>query len=324
MYEKFNREEERYATVVKLSGARKAEREKLISEYQKRSANAFAPQTLRNYQNIISKFREWCDETGRSAEPPVAPQVIADYIDAMGGRLRATTIETRLWAISEMHRAAFQPSPCRHRLVELALKAVKRQYGAGVRQAPALCRSETLKAIKLLGNSRLEMRDKAVMWIAMDSWCRASEISAFKVRDLCRQDDGTSLLYVAKSKTDPFGMGAYAFLSESGTAAVLDWIRLARLRDGDPLVTKSQANAKRTPLDPATISRIVKRSTGRKDVSAHSLRVGGVHDAFRIGCDLSAIMVAGRWSSPEMPARYGRRILASNGASAQVAKAITE
>jgi len=32
-------------------------------------------------------------------------------------------------------------------------------------------------------------------------------------------------------------------------------------------------------------------------------------------------MVAGRWKSPEMPARYGRRILASQSAAAEVAAA---
>jgi hypothetical protein len=79
--------------------------------------------------------------------------------------------------------------------------------------------------------------------------------------------------------------------------------------------------ALRTPIDPATLSRIIRRCTGRSDVSAHSTCVGGVHDAFRLGCDLSSIMVVGRWSSTEMPARYGRRILASRSAAALVFKA---
>jgi hypothetical protein len=77
-------------------------------------------------------------------------------------------------------------------------------------------------------------------------------------------------------------------------------------------------------MDPATLSRIIKRFTGRRDVSAHSTRVGGVHDAFRLGCDLSSIMVAGRWTSPEMPARYGRRILASQSAAAAKVSAAFE
>ncbi len=160
-----------------------------------------------------------------------------------------------------------------------------------------------------------------MLWAATDSWCRASEIVALKVENLLRQDDGASLLFIRRSKTDPFGNGDYAFLSEAGTDAVLNWIEVAGLKPHDPMFTKSQRNAQLQPMNPATISRIIKRCLGRNDVSAHSTRVGGVQDAFRLGCDLSSIMVAGRWRSPEMPARYGRRILASQSAAAQVSQA---
>ncbi len=320
----FDRESERLATVVRISEAPSDTRAKLIEEYRIRSEAAFAPETLRNYRLIVRLFREWCAGEGHSAEPPVDPATIAAYIDHLGGRLRSTTIETRLWAISEMHRAAFMANPCRHRLVELALKGVKRKYGAGVRQAQPLGKRDILRAIQSLGGSRLEIRDRAVLWIATDSWCRASEIVALQVQDLIRQDDGASLLFISRSKTDQFGQGSYAFLSKAGTEAVIRWIELAGLKASDPILTKHQCNARIQPLEPATISRIIKRCTGRTDVSAHSTRVGGVHDAFKLGCDLSSIMIAGRWTSPEMPARYGRRILASQSAAAKVSKAYGE
>ncbi|WP_347312104.1 tyrosine-type recombinase/integrase [Defluviimonas sp. SAOS-178_SWC] len=317
----FDRESERLATVVRLSEATREVRLKLIDEYRMRSEAAFAPETLRNYRLIIRLFADWCAGEGYSAEPPVDPATIAAYVDHLGGRLRSTTIETRLWAISELHRAAFMPNPCRHRLVELAVKGVKRKFGASIRQANPLGKKDILEVIRSLGSSRLELRDKATLWIATDSWCRASEIVALRVHDLLRQDDGSSLLFLARSKTDPFGEGAYAYLSEAGTEAVLRWIEIAGLKEADPILTKHQRNAHVGPLDPATISRIIKRCTGREDVSAHSTRIGGVHDAFRIGCDLSSIMIAGRWTSPEMPARYGRRILASQSAAAKVSAA---
>ncbi len=321
MQQQFNRETEHLSFVEKIVNAPSDAREKLIKEYQRVSEEAFAPSTLRNYRQITFNFKTWCVENGHKADPPISPQAVSDYIEHLGGKVRCTTIETRLWAISEMHRAEFLPTPCRHRLVELALKAVKRKHGAWVRQAPALCKKEVLQIIDGLGDTRLELRDKAALWVATDSWCRASEIVALKVRDLIRQDDGSSLLYVARSKTDQFGQGAYAYLSEPGTQSVLKWVELANLKADDPMLTKSQVNAKIAPMDPATISRIIKRCSGRTDVSAHSLRVGGVHDAFRIGCDLSSIMVAGRWNSPEMPARYARKILARDSAAAKVSEA---
>lgn len=251
----------------------------------------------------------------------MSPLTVVAYIDAMAGMIRPTTIETRLWAISELHRFSFLPTPCTHPIVDLALKSVKRKFGASIRQAPSLGKREILEAIRKLGDGRLAIRDKAVLWVASDSWCRASEIVGLKVRDVIPQGDGSSLLHITRSKTDPYGEGDYAYLSRNGSLAVLAWVKMAGLRPHDPLITKSQVRATIAPLDPATISRIMKRCTGREDVSAHSTRVGGVQDALQLGCDLSSIMVAGRWTSPEMPARYGRRLLVSRSAAARVAPA---
>ncbi|SLN23141.1 Phage integrase family protein [Roseivivax jejudonensis] len=312
------------ATISEITRGPESERARLIEEYKRRSEEAFAPTTRRNYVQMVAMFREWCAESGHDPTPPVSAGTVAAYIDYLGGKVRPTTIGLRLWAINEMHRASFTPSPCKHRLVELALKAVKRTYGAHIRQAAPLSKPEVLATIERLGTSRIEMRDKALLWIASDSWCRSAEITAFRVRDLETQSDGSSLLFVARSKTDQYGEGAYAYLSRRGTEAVLAWIKLAALGMDEPILTKSQKGAQRTPLDPATVSRIMKRRTGRRDVSAHSTRIGGVQDAFRLGCDLSSIMVAGRWNSPEMPARYGRRILASQSAAAQVCAAFEQ
>ena len=322
--ERFDRQSQRAELLSVLARLPDDQRKELIEEYRARSEAAFAPATMRNYRMIIRLFTQWCAERGLSGEPPIAPTTVAQWVDDMGGRLSSNTIETRLWGIAELHRSNFLPSPTRHRLVELALKSVKRRYGAMTRQAPPLGKAEVLQAISRLGSSRIELRDAAALWIATDTWCRASEIVAFRVKDIERQTDGSSLLCVARSKTDQYYRGAFAFLSESGTAAVLRWVEEAGLCDNDPILTKSQKGGLRTPLDPATLSRIIRRCVGRSDVSAHSTRVGGVHDAFRLGCDLSSIMIAGRWSSPEMPARYGRRILASQSAAAAVSKAFEE
>ncbi|WP_138935036.1 tyrosine-type recombinase/integrase [Roseovarius arcticus] len=324
MEHNFDRSNERMATAIQLVSTSADAREQLKAEYHKRSDAAFAPETLRNFRQITAMFCSWCREKGYDAAPPVDPKAVAAYVDYLGGKVRSTAIGVRLWAISEMHRAQFQPSTCNHRLVELAVKAVKRKYGAAVRLAPPLGKKEMIETIQKLGSSRLELRDKAVLWVATDSGCRASKIVAFKVKDLVRQDDGSSLLYVSRSKTDPYGEGAYSFLSEAGTEAVLRWIETAGLESSDPIITKSQPNSQIRHMDPATISRILKRCTGRSEVSAHSTRVGGVQDAFRLRCDLSSIMVAGRWSSPEMPDRYGRRIMASQSTSAQVSAAFSK
>ena len=144
---------------------------------------------------------------------------------------------------------------------------------------------------------------------------------AFRVRDVLPQADGSGLLFIVRSKTDPDGRGAYAYLSPQGLAAVRQWIEVAGLSEDDPLFMSSLRGDPKRPLDAATVLRIFKAWTGRKDVSAHSTRVGGVHDALRLGCDLASIMIAGRWTSAEMPAQYGRMVLPALGAAAQVCAA---
>ena len=320
MQARFDRTGERAEVLSQLARLPSDKREELIREYRERSEAAFAPKTLKNFRMIVRLFERWCGDHGHNSTPPIAPSVVAAWVDDMGGKLAANTIETRLWGIAELHRSQFLPSPTGHRLVELALKAVKRRYGARSHQAPPLGKAEILAAIGRLGDSRIELRDKALLWLATDSWCRASELSEFRVRDLERQVDGSSLLFVARSKTDQFGRGAHAYLSERGTKAVLRWIEVAQLSDQDPILVKSQHGGIRSPMNPNSLSRILKRRTGRPDASMHSTRVGGVHDAFRLGCDLSSIMVAGRWTSPEMPARYGRKILVSQSAAAVVSQ----
>ena len=49
-------------------------------------------------------------------------------------------------------------------------------------------------------------------------------------------------------------------------------------------------------------------------ISGHSARVGQTQDAFAAGIDLAAVMQAGGWRSPTMPARYGENLLARRSA----------
>jgi site-specific recombinase XerC len=241
----FLREVERNETLVRVARATDAQREDLISEYQSRWEAAYSPSTLRNYRQSIKLFSAWCLENGHDARPPISPSVLALYVDYLGGKVRASTIINRLTAIGEYHRAQFHVSPARHRLVELAVRAVKRKYGCALRQAPALGKKEVLEILSRMGTSRKDIRDKALLWVASDSWCRASELVAFRVRDMVRQDDGSSLLFVTRSKTDPFGEGAYSYLSRRGTNAVLDWVRMAGLKSDEPIFIKSWKNGRR-------------------------------------------------------------------------------
>ena len=52
-------------------------------------------------------------------------------------------------------------------------------------------------------------------------------------------------------------------------------------------------------------------------ISGHSARVGMAQDLVAHGAEMAAVMQAGRWKSPTMPARYAERLSAGRGAVAQ-------
>lgn len=70
----FDREAERYETIVRLANATQETRLALFEEYRRRSAAAFAPTTLRNYAQITDSIRKWCLQNGHNPQPPVDPK----------------------------------------------------------------------------------------------------------------------------------------------------------------------------------------------------------------------------------------------------------
>lgn len=73
-------------------------------------------------------------------------------------------------------------------------------------------------------------------------------------------------VFIARSKTDPDGRGAYAYLSPRGLAAVRYWVEVAKLAPEDPLLMSSLARHPKRSLGPTTVSRIFKARTRRRDV----------------------------------------------------------
>ncbi len=295
--------------------------EETLSEYRRLYRAAFAPETLRHLDHCQKQFSRWCLKNGFSDQPPISPLQISKYVESLGGVVSTQTIKNRVWAIGELHKSHFLPSPCKHRLVVITVRAMQRRYGAAVKQAPALCRAEIVDMCNRLGNSPIDVRDKALILTASDTWCRASEIVAMRVKDVEQQPDNSGTVFLRNSKCDPYGRGEHAYLSTHGFRAIMHMIESAEKQPEDFLFSSFRGRSPGGQLAPTTVSRILKKVSGRPEVSAHSTRIGGVHDALRLGCDLVQIMTSGRWASPEMPAIYGRKLMASKSAAADVCRA---
>ncbi|SFR32827.1 tyrosine-type recombinase/integrase [Litoreibacter janthinus] len=292
-----------------------------LKEYQRQYRAALAPGTLRHLDQSLKLFKRWCDENSLPNKPPVSPLQVAKYVEYLGGKVSLQTIKNRIWAIGELHKAQFLPTPSRHRLVVLTVRAMQKRYGSRIKQAPPLCKAEVIEVCNRLGKTPYDIRDRALLLMASDSWCRASELVAMRVSDIDEQSDGSGTVHLLNSKFDPYGRGEHAYLSKVGLRAIKHLIKTSGKGSEDYLFTSLRPVKPKSPIVPTTVSRIFKKVTGRPEISAHSTRIGGVHDALRLGCDLVQIMTSGRWASPEMPAIYGRKLLASKSAAADVCRA---
>lgn len=124
------------------------------------------------------------------------------------------------------------------------------------------------------------------------------------------ESDGTGRLTVTRSKTDPEGEGAVLFVS-APTIEALRAVRPAKASADDSIFGLSDDQIARRVKAAAEAAGLGEGFTG------HSARVGMAQDLARAGAELPALMTAGRWQSPTMPARYTRAEQAGRGAIAR-------
>ncbi len=176
------------------------------------------------------------------------------------------------------------------------------------------------------------LRDAALIAVGSDALLRVGEMVAIDVRDIERDPDGSAVLHIHRSKTDQEGMGATCYLGRR-TVEVLDaWMDSAGTgRDGGnpeaPVfrsVRKGGGVGGRLSCRSAR-SIVVRRCGGGNGnnggigrISGHSLRVGSAISLARAGASLVELQQAGRWKSPEMPARYTRGESARRGPVARL------
>ena len=123
--------------------------------------------------------------------------------------------------------------------------------------------------------------------------------------------DGTGRLTVRRSKTDQTSEGKVLYLSARSMA------RPGRDSSGRKRSTgMSPSSAYRAPRSGRRIARSCEVAGFPGAYSGHSPRVGMAQDLAANGAELPALMEAGRWESPTMPARYTRSQAAERGAVA--------
>ncbi|WP_205215867.1 tyrosine-type recombinase/integrase [Azospirillum brasilense] len=317
-----------------------------LDAYLALAQRAMAPATLRALRADARVFAAWC--AARSLPwLPAAPETVQAFVDDLGASRRPATVARYLGSIATLHRAAGAANPCDHWRVQLARKAHRQEQGARQRQARPLGDAELVAILDRLpadGAAPLRaLRDRALLLVGRDTLARADELVTLRWADLepVDPDDpaagpGEGTILIRRSKTDQAGEGAMAWLSAEAMAALAAW-RAAIEAAVDPATGATagagtflfRSLARRgfgERMSTAAVRRVVAERAANADPLAagftgHSLRVGAAQDLLAAGVDLAGLMQAGRWKSPQMPARYTERLRATRGAVAQVRRA---
>ena len=152
--------------------------------------------------------------------------------------------------------------------------------------------------------------DIALVAVMRDALLRRPEAADLLWDDVERAPDGSGRLIVRRSKTDQAAEGRMLYLSPRAMAD------LDAIRPSEP----AQGNMSVFGLSGSQIGRRIARSCDAAGFpgaySGHGPRVGMAQDLAANGAELPALMEAGRWESPAMPARYTRSQAAARGAVA--------
>ncbi len=95
-----------------------------------------AENTLRGYTADWRDFCGWCEPQGHCPLPAV-PETVAAYIADCAGRLNVGSLQRRLNAIAEAHKAAGLASPTGSPVVRNTMKGIRRTMGTALAQKTA-------------------------------------------------------------------------------------------------------------------------------------------------------------------------------------------
>ena len=287
-------------------------------------SQAASANTRRAYRQQWAAFTTWASAHGYLSLPAL-DATLAAYLTLLAGQGQAlASIRQARGAVVKAHQLASLPNPAGP-VTAAALRGIGRTIGAGQRQAAPLT-AEGLAAIRATAHlprrgkggsmetagfaRQRGLLDVAIASVIRDGLLRVSETAALTWADVSPAGDGTGVATVRRSKTDIEGQGQAVYL---GTAA-MSALAAIRPADVDGAAPVFRLSARQLPRRIKAMARAAGLGEG---FSGHSGRVGMAQDLAASGAELPALMVAGRWQSPRMPARYTEKQALGRGAVAR-------
>ncbi|MHB8420600.1 MAG: site-specific integrase [Myxococcales bacterium] len=275
-----------------------------------RAARSDATRTA--YRSDWAHFSAWC-QAHRGSPLPAGAATVALYLGELADQgFKVATIERRLAAIAEAHKAAGMPSPRGDANLRAVVKGIRRKLGVAQKQARPLLPGDLRGIVAKLPTSSQGVRDRALLLLGFAGAFRRSELAGLNVGDLELGEDGLTVT-LRRSKTDQEGAGrkvGVPFGSDKATCpvrAVRAW--LASLGDGarGPLFRRVDrwGTVGKGRMTGQAVWRVVRRVAG-SDFSGHSLRAGLATAAAKAGKSTLAIQKQTGHKSLAMVSRYVR------------------
>ena len=274
----------------------------------------------------LAIYWAWCAERGVAALPASA-EVVAEFIDAMAQVRAPATVRRYVSSITAAHRTLGLERTMKSEPVQRALKRMHRRKGRRQEQARGLTWSLRKRLLDAAGNALIDARNRALLAVGYDTLLRRGELVALQVSDIVEEVDGAATVLVRRSKTDPEGEGAMAYVARDSMTLVHEWLERSGISQGRVFRSLSRGVVGEG-LEAGQVSRIFKRMAREANlpaevverISGHSVRVGAAQDMVAEGIGMASILHAGRWKSTAMVHRYGERLLARRSGAAQLAR----
>jgi site-specific recombinase XerD len=275
-----------------------------------------AENTLRGYQSDWRHFCAWCEAHGLSPLP-ASPETVAAYIAECAGRLKVGSIQRRLNAIAEAHKAVGLESPTHNAIVANTMKGIRRTLGTAANQKAPTLTDDIRAMVDATDAGLIGLRDRALILLGFAGAFRRSELIGLDIEDCAFSKDGLTIT-LRRSKVDQQGVGRkigvpYGANPETCPVRVLQgWMEQAGI-SGGPLFRSINRHGQLQPgrLSGLDVARVVKKLAERAGLdvvkyAGHSLRAGHATAAAIAGASERSIMNQTGHRSVQMVRRYIR------------------
>lgn len=286
-------------------------------------AAAVRDNTQRSYRAALRHFeREW------GGLLPASPDTVAQYLAEHAETLAISTLQQRLAAIADWHKAQGFPDPTKDPVVRNVLKGIRTLHPARQKQARPVQLEHVTQIAGWLDNAILaaeragdraaqlrHTRDRALLLLGFWRGFRGDELARLRIEHVTAVAGEGMTCFLAQSKTDRDARGrtfkAPALRTLCPVDAYLAWQGLSELPDGpvfravDRWGNLGEAGLHINSLVP--LLRSLFHAAGiplAHQYSSHSLRRGFATWATSNGWDLKTLMEYVGWRDVHSAMRY--------------------